>query len=103
MESTAEEAEILAQLAQETNDAKVLKVVNNKYRDFQRGYASQGGLPNREFFQHLIFAPGIDTEYAPVTFPAVTEAVEAGDFTLAAEWVEKTAAAIRVAGNMLKT
>lgn len=41
--------------------------------------------------------------YAPVTFPGITEAVEAGNFTLAEEWVEKTAAAIRVADNIIKT
>lgn len=41
--------------------------------------------------------------YAPVTFPGITEAVEAGNFTIAAEFVTKTAAAIRVAGNILKT
>jgi hypothetical protein len=41
--------------------------------------------------------------YAPVTFPGITEAVEAGNFTLAEEWVKKTAAAIRVAGNIIKT
>lgn len=80
-----------------------IEVVNRKLRDFQRGFASQGGLPNRDFFQHLIFAPGIDTGYAPVTFPAITEAVEAGNFTLAREWVGKTARAIEVAGEILKT
>jgi N-acetylated-alpha-linked acidic dipeptidase len=41
--------------------------------------------------------------YAPVTFPGITEAVEAGNFTLAEEWVKKTTAAIRVAGNIIKT
>ena len=41
--------------------------------------------------------------YAAVTFPGITEAVEAGQFELAQEWVGKTAAAIRVAGNILKT
>lgn len=41
--------------------------------------------------------------YAPVTFPGITEAVDAGNFTLAQEWVRKTAAAIRVAGSIIKT
>ena len=41
--------------------------------------------------------------YAPVTFPGITEAVEAGNFTLAEEWFKKTASAIRVAGNISKT
>ncbi|KAF2160563.1 hypothetical protein M409DRAFT_28947 [Zasmidium cellare ATCC 36951] len=99
----AEEASALADAAVESGDDELLRVVNHKYRDFQRGFASQGGLPDREFFQHLIFAPGVDTGYAPVTFPAVTEAVEAGNFTLAREWVGKTAAAILAAGEILKT
>lgn len=41
--------------------------------------------------------------YAPVTFPGITEAVDAGNFTLAEEWVQKTVAAIEVAGNIIKT
>lgn len=44
-----------------TKDSGLLTLVNHKYRDFQRGFVSQGGLPDREFYQHLIFAPGIDT------------------------------------------
>lgn len=43
------------------DDAAQIDVVNHKYRDFQRGFVSQGGLPGREFFKHLIFAPGADT------------------------------------------
>ncbi|KXS97321.1 hypothetical protein AC578_10738 [Pseudocercospora eumusae] len=99
----ATEAAHLAQQALHSNDGSLLQLVNRKYRDFQRGFASQGGLPTREFYQHLIFAPGLDTGYAPVTFPAVTEAVEAGNFSLAGEWVAKTAKAIEVAGDVLKT
>ena len=38
-----------------------------------------------------------------MTFPGITEAVDAGNFTLAQEWVRKTATAIRVAGNIIKT
>lgn len=52
--------------------------------------------------RHLIFAPGQDTGYAPTTFPGITEAVEAGDLGLAAEFVQKTAAAVRAAGDILK-
>jgi N-acetylated-alpha-linked acidic dipeptidase len=38
-----------------------------------------------------------------VTFPGITESVEAGNYTLAAEFVIRTSAAIRLAGNILKT
>lgn len=46
-------------------DADLITLVNHKYRDFQRGFVSQGGLPGREFFQNLIFAPGSDTGRLP--------------------------------------
>ncbi|KAF2762514.1 Zn-dependent exopeptidase [Pseudovirgaria hyperparasitica] len=86
-----------------SDDAALISIVNAKLRDFQRGFISQGGLPGREFYQHAIYAPGLDTGYAPVTFPGITEAVDKRDFGLAAEWVEKTARAIRVAADILKT
>ncbi|KAF2196388.1 glutamate carboxypeptidase 2 [Delitschia confertaspora ATCC 74209] len=93
----------LREEALSTNDADLLKVVNHKARDFQRGFTSQGGLPGREFYRHIVFAPGLDTGYAPVTFPGVTEAVMEGNLTLAQEWLGKTAKGISVAANILKT
>ncbi|KAK3717384.1 hypothetical protein LTR37_005773 [Vermiconidia calcicola] len=99
----AQEAQALEQQAMSMGDEALLEVVNRKKRDFQRGFVSQGGLPGREFYKHVVFAPGLDTGYAPVTFPGITEQIEAGDFDLAEQWVERTAAAIRVAGDILKT
>lgn len=87
-----------------TNNTQLIDIQNHKARDFSRGFTSQGGLPGREFFQHLIFAPGLDTGYAPVTFPGITEAITFDrNFTLAQEWVNKTANAIVVAANILRT
>lgn len=59
--SRAHEIEALEQQAVENGDSDLKVVVNHKKRDFQRGFVSQGGLPDREFYRHLIFAPGIDT------------------------------------------
>jgi N-acetylated-alpha-linked acidic dipeptidase len=53
--------------------------------------------------RHLVFAPGLDTGYAPTTFPGITEAVEAKNLTLAEEFVHRTADAVIVAANILKT
>lgn len=76
--------------------------INGKIRDYQRGFVSQGGLPNREFYQHVVFAPGLDTGYAPVTWPGVTEAIiEYGNWTMAEEWVVKSAAGVRKAAEIL--
>lgn len=89
--------------AEGSDDQDYIDFVNAKFRDFERGFVSQGGLPDRHFFKHLIFAPGLDTGYAPVTFPGVTEAITiTDDKSLAEEWVEKTSYAILVAAGILQ-
>lgn len=57
----AQEAQALEQQAMSMGDEALLEVVNRKKRDFQRGFVSQGGLPGREFYKHVVFAPGLDT------------------------------------------
>ncbi|KAF2213356.1 hypothetical protein CERZMDRAFT_111652 [Cercospora zeae-maydis SCOH1-5] len=100
----ASEAVALMEQALSTNDTALRDVVNRKYVDFHRGFAASPGLPNREFFKHVVFAPGRDTGYAPVTFPGITEAILFdSNYTEAAEWVTVTANAITVAGNILST
>jgi N-acetylated-alpha-linked acidic dipeptidase len=78
-----------------------INTVNSKLRAFSRGFVSQGGLPTREFYKHVVFAPGVDTGYAPVTWPGITEAVDGGDLELAREWVGKSARGVRRAGDIL--
>ncbi|KAF2458309.1 N-acetylated-alpha-linked acidic dipeptidase [Lineolata rhizophorae] len=101
------EVKALETQAMEMADMNLLAVVNHKYRDWQRGLVSVGGLPDRQFYKHVVMAPGIDTgmwfRYAPVTYPGITEAVEAGNFDLASEWVSKTAMAIHRAADIIKT
>lgn len=58
---SAAEAKALEQYALTLGDEELISVVNHKYRDFQRGFISQGGLPDREFYRHAITAPGLDT------------------------------------------
>ncbi|OLN92258.1 putative glutamate carboxypeptidase-like protein 2 [Colletotrichum chlorophyti] len=101
----ADEVKALETLAVTTNDTDLITVVNHKYRDFQRGFISQGGLPNREFYKHVVTAPGLDTGYAAVLFPGITEGVQYGDgnLTVAEEWVSKTARGILRAAEIIKT
>ncbi|KAF2434032.1 glutamate carboxypeptidase 2 [Tothia fuscella] len=101
--SAAEYVAELREHALRSEDEDLIQLVNHKYRDFHRGFISQGGLPGREFFQHVITAPGIDTGYVAVTFPGITEALEANNTTLAQSWVKKTADGILVAAGILKT
>ena len=57
----AEELKATEEHAVALDDERLVRVVNHKYRDFQRGFVSQGGLPDREFYKNAIVAPGLDT------------------------------------------
>ncbi|KIW94076.1 uncharacterized protein Z519_05392 [Cladophialophora bantiana CBS 173.52] len=94
-------AEAMTSFIQAASTEADIKLVNSKLRDFSRGFVSQGGLPTREFYKHVVFAPGLDTGYAPVEWPGITEAIDAGNLTLAQLWVEKSARAVEFAARIL--
>ncbi|KAK4450236.1 glutamate carboxypeptidase-like protein 2 [Podospora aff. communis PSN243] len=100
-EKAANAIDALAKTAGSSKDAGLVKLVNSKYRDFQRGFVSQGGLPNREFYKHVVTAPGLDTGYAAVTFAGVTEGVQYKNYDVAREWVGKVAGGILRAAEIL--
>jgi N-acetylated-alpha-linked acidic dipeptidase len=99
------QADHIAQVAETAtafDDEVILGVVNAKYRDFSRGFASVGGLPGRETFKNVISAPGIDNGYGADVFPAVTDSISKGDEEAAVEWVEKSAKAVLRAAEILR-
>ncbi|CUS07820.1 unnamed protein product [Tuber aestivum] len=75
--------------------------VNERLGKFERGFISNG-LPGRVFYKHLIYAPGLETGYAPTTLPGITEAVRVGNLEEAAKYVGITAAAINTASRFLE-
>lgn len=92
----------VAETASAFGDEVLLGVVNAKFRDFARGFASQGGLPGRETFKNVVSAPGIDNGYGADVWPAVTDSVGKGDEEAARLWVEKSAAAVLRAAEILQ-
>lgn len=98
----AENIDNIGKQALAFNDTNMLGVVNSKYRDFPRGFASAGGLPGRETFKNIISAPGIDNGYGADVFPAVTDNVNGGNQTAAQEWIEKSARAVLRAAEILR-
>jgi N-acetylated-alpha-linked acidic dipeptidase len=52
------------------------------------------GLPSRDWFKHMIYAPGRLTGYGVKTLPGVREAIEQGRWDEAAQYAAITAAAI---------
>ena len=50
----------------------------------------------------MIYAPGVETGYAPTTLPGITEAVRVGNVEEATEYVVITAAAINEVAEFLE-
>jgi N-acetylated-alpha-linked acidic dipeptidase len=56
-----ESANALEEINTSDADEDTVTLINTKIRDYQRGFVSQGGLPRRDYFRHVVFGPGIDT------------------------------------------
>jgi N-acetylated-alpha-linked acidic dipeptidase len=52
------------------------------------------GLPGREWYKHLIYAPGLYTGYGVKTIPGVREAIEQNHWDEANQYVVFTATAL---------
>ncbi|KAG1736384.1 Zn-dependent exopeptidase [Suillus occidentalis] len=55
--------------------AKRVRVANQKLVAFERGFLSEDGIKDREWYRHLGVAPGKHLGYAPTTLPGLTEAI----------------------------
>lgn len=98
--SSAAMASLIASTS--SSDTATVDTINAKLRDYQRAFVSQGGLPEREFYKNVLFAPGLDTGYAPVTYGGITEAITFyRNATMAQEWVGRTSRAIEAAAAVL--
>ncbi|CRG90248.1 glutamate carboxypeptidase II [Talaromyces islandicus] len=63
-----------------------IRAVNEKYKLFERKFLYQPGLDGRNWFKHVVFAPGLWTGYAGATYPGLVESFDAGNVTNAARW-----------------
>lgn len=56
-----------------------IRLANDKYKGIERAFLYQPGLDGRDWFKHVVFAPGIWTGYSGATYPGLVESLEAGD------------------------
>ena len=61
-----------------------------------------GGLPNRAWFEHMIYAPGFYTGYGVKTLPAVRETIEQKQWKEVDPQIARTAAAVEREASLLK-
>ena len=64
-----------------------LAAVNQQLIESERKLTNAQGLPNRPWYRHEIYAPGYYTGYAVKTIPAVREAIEQKQWSLADEQI----------------
>lgn len=60
--------------------------VNEAIMDQERALTQRVGLPDRSWFKHMIYAPGLYTGYAAQFLPALDTAIENGDFATARQY-----------------
>jgi len=91
-------------LAAGGDSAEKMQRLNQELLQVESNWLDPGGIPGRPWFQHLLYAARYT--YAHLEFPGLTEAVEKGDWKLAAEQealieraLEKNIALLRMAKN----
>jgi len=68
----------------------------------ERLFTNEKGLPNRPWFEHLLYAPGFYTGYGVKTIPGVREAIEQNHWAEADEQIRRASAAIENETDLLK-
>jgi N-acetylated-alpha-linked acidic dipeptidase len=68
--------------------------LNRTLYSSERAFGYQAGLPRREWFKHLIYAPGFYTGYGVKTVPGVREGIEQKQLDEARQFVPIVASAI---------
>ena len=76
--------------------------LNHALREAERALLIPGGLPNRPWFTHSIYAPGMYTGYAAVVIPGVNEAVDQHDLERTRQQIAELTAALERAARILE-
>jgi len=82
--------------------ASALADVNHRLVMAERDLIEPAGLPDRPWYRHVIYAPGLYTGYGVKTIPGVREAVDAGNDARAAEQAQIVIRALRRATRTLE-
>ena len=70
------------------------KELNGDLREMEAALTDPRGLPGRDWFKHLVYAPGLYTGYGVKTLPGVREAIEEKHWDEVNQYSVMTAAAL---------
>jgi N-acetylated-alpha-linked acidic dipeptidase len=80
-----------------------LRDANARLIAVERALTLDDGLPNRPWFKHQIYAPGLYTGYGVKTLPAVRESIEQKQWKLADEQIVRVGKVLENAGAAIET
>lgn len=75
--------------------------INTQYKLFDRAFLYNKGLDERNWFKHIVFAPGKWTGYSGDTLPGLSETIKIGDCHGALRWVNIVDSAVHKAQKVL--
>jgi len=75
-------------------NTEALRGLNAKLRQAEPQLVDLAGLPNRQWYRHLLYAPGFYTGYSVKTIPGVRESIEQGHYAEADGEVVRVARAL---------
>jgi N-acetylated-alpha-linked acidic dipeptidase len=84
-----------------TLSAAKRKEVNAQLQGIEQALTDARGLPGREWYKHLIYAPGLLTGYGVKTVPGVREAIDDNRWAEANQYVTITANAVNAYSDRL--
>jgi N-acetylated-alpha-linked acidic dipeptidase len=85
------------------NAQKAPPALNLQLIQSERAFLDPAGLPNRPWFQNMMYAPGFYTGYGVKTLPAVRETIEQKQWKDADDRIARTAAAVEREAALLKS
>jgi N-acetylated-alpha-linked acidic dipeptidase len=71
-----------------------VRELNGLLQGMEQSLTAARGLPGREWFKHLIYAPGMLTGYGVKTVPGVRESLESNQWDVASDYIKITAAVL---------
>jgi N-acetylated-alpha-linked acidic dipeptidase len=75
-------------------DATIISQLDMQLQGLEQALTSEQGLPERPWYQHLLYAPGMYTGYGAKTLPGVREAIEEQHWHVCGQYIHITAQAI---------
>ncbi len=75
-------------------NATALQALNAKLRQAEPQLVDAAGLPNRPWYRHLLYAPGLYTGYSVKTVPGVREGIEQSKYAEAESEIVRAAGAL---------